>query len=160
MKRAANSIGLALSGCITVLLCASCGTSLPIAPAAGTVTLGGKPLAGATITTQPVSTNSRNPGPGSFGRTDASGHFELELVKPAMKGAIIGQHRVMISRPHVEPGDGAKNPMGGESESWSDNPQSHRAGGGGNWPTKFTDGSLTIEVPSGGTDALRIELVP
>ena len=51
------------------------------------------------LLTQPIATNSPNPGPGSFGRTDAEGRFELELVKPAIRGAIIGEHRVMIVTP-------------------------------------------------------------
>lgn len=136
-----------------------CGSKLPIAPASGTVSLGGKPLAGVVITTQPVNASSQNPGPGSFGKSDANGRFELELVKPAKKGAIIGTHRVTITPPSPEEGGGSGIlPAEGGVQSWSDDPQSHRAGGGKNWPTKFTDGSLTVEVPAGGTDQLRIEL--
>jgi hypothetical protein len=120
--------------------------------------LEGKPLVGATVTTQPIGVGTQNPGPGSFGRTDAGGRFELELVKPAVKGAIIGPHRVMISPPGAGQGGDAQKMADGPRESWADDPQSHRAGGGENWPTRFTDGSLTIEVPGGGTDALRIEL--
>jgi hypothetical protein len=142
-----------------LLLCAGCGEKMPVAPASGTVTLGGKPLAGATVSTQPIAVNSQNPGPGSFGRTDANGHFELELVKPAVKGAIVGPHRVMISPPSAEQSVDARTRAGSGHVSWTDDPQSHRAGGGGNWPTRFTDGSLTMEVPAGGTDGLRIDLV-
>src|SRR5688572_14696609 len=75
---------------------AGCGQGLPVAPASGVVLLDSKPLANASITTQPIATDSPNPGPGSFGRTDAEGRFELELVNPAMRGAIIGEHRVLI----------------------------------------------------------------
>src|SRR5688500_34311 len=79
------------------LLFAGCGERLPVAPVSGMITFEGKPLAGASITTQPIAASSTNPGPGSFARTDDQGRFELELVKPARKGAIIGEHRVMIS---------------------------------------------------------------
>ena len=69
--------------CVSMLLwmivaLAGCGQGLPVAPASGVVLLDGSPLANASITTQPIATNSRNPGPGSFGRTDAEGRFDLE----------------------------------------------------------------------------------
>src|SRR6478609_2067385 len=76
---------------------AGCGQGLPVAPASGVVLLDGAPLANVNVMTQPIATNSPNPGPGSFSRTDAEGRFELELVKPAVRGAIIGEHRVMIT---------------------------------------------------------------
>lgn len=120
--------------CVLMLLwlltaLAGCGQRLPVAPASGVVLLDGAPLANASITTQPIAANSRNPGSGSFGRTDAEGRFELELVKPAMRGAIIGEHRVMI-----------------------------RPANGDKWPTTFIDGSLRIQVPNEGTKELRLEL--
>jgi len=144
---------------LVLILGIGCGRGLPVAPASGIVTLNGKPLAGATINTQPVAKDSRNPGPGSFGHTDDQGRFELEVVQPAMKGAIIGKHRVMIS----PPGDGSrdakpKRSADGTFESWSDDPQSHRAAAGAKWPVRFADGSLTMEVPADGTNELRLEL--
>lgn len=144
---------------LVLLVFAGCGGNLPVAPVSGTVTLGSKPLVGATITTQPIATDSRNPGPGSFGRTDDQGHFELELVKPAVKGAIIGEHRVMIS-PASDPksGSGPKLSSDGKYEFWTDDPRSNRAAAGSNWPVRFSDGSLTIEVPREGTDKLRFDL--
>jgi len=125
--------GLMLLWALFVL--SGCGQGLPVVPASGVVLLDGAPLANVTIMTQPIATNSPNPGPGSFSRTDAEGRFELELVKPAVRGAIIGQHRVMI----LPVGD-AKPP------------------GGNKWPTSFSDGSLRIQVPKGGTKELRVEL--
>ena len=47
---------------LILLALAGCGERPSIAPAAGVITLDGKPLAGATITTQPIATTSRNPG--------------------------------------------------------------------------------------------------
>jgi len=145
---------------VLVLLCAGCGERPPVAPVSGTITVDGQPLVGAAITTQPIAKDSRNPGAGSFGRTDEDGHFELELVKPAIKGAIIGEHRVMIS------------PAGGEAASrepkksadgtyvfWTDDPQGHRQGlTEQNLPPSFADGSLRMQVPPDGTDALRFDL--
>jgi hypothetical protein len=146
---------------VLMLLCIGCGESLPVAAVSGTVTLGGKPLAGATIWTQPIAVDSRNPGPGSFGHTDAQGHFELELVKPAVKGAIVGEHRVMISPPSDVAARGEpKQSASGETVSWTDDPQSHRAVADSKWPARFTDGSLTMQVPPSGTDKLRFDLTP
>jgi hypothetical protein len=146
---------------LVLLLCAGCGKGLPVAPVSGTVTLGGKPLAGATITTQPIAVDSRNPGPGSFGRTDAEGRFELELVQPAVKGAIIGGHRVMISPPS---GDTAsrqpQKSADGEYEFWSDDPQANRAAANSKWPKEFSDGSLHLTVPPEGNNDVRFDLTP
>lgn len=118
-----------------LLLLPGCGQGLPVAPASGVLLLDGAPLANVNVISQPVATDSPNPGPGSFGRTDAEGRFDLELVKPAIRGAIIGEHRVMIMTV-----DGAK-PAGSKK-----------------WPASFADGSLRIQVPKEGTKELRIEL--
>jgi len=130
-----------------------------MAPASGIVTLDGKPLVGATITTQPVATNSRTPGSGSFSHTDDRGHFELELVQPAMKGAIIGPHRVMISPANgSKQAEQPKQSADGSHLVWTDDPRSNRATAGAKWPVRFSDGSLTMEVPQSGTDSLRFDL--
>ncbi len=80
----------------TLVMLAGCGERMPVAPVSGVVLLDGAPLANVNIMTQPIATDSLTPGPGSFSRTDAEGRFDLELVKPAIRGAIIGEHRVMI----------------------------------------------------------------
>jgi hypothetical protein len=123
------------------------------------ITWEGKPLRGASITTQPIAQpGSQNPGPGSFGRTDEQGRFELELVKPALKGAIIGEHRVMISR--AADGDAANPSRRSEGgvEYWTDDPNSHRQPAGRMWPARFTDGSLRLQVPPEGTDQANFNL--
>ena len=118
-----------------LVLLPGCGQGLPVVPASGVVLIDGKPLAHVTVMTQPIATDSPNPGPGSFGRTDAEGRFNLELVKPALRGAIIGEHRVMI----MQVGD--SKPAGGDK-----------------LPSSFADGSLRIQVPKEGTNELRLEL--
>src|SRR6476646_1310466 len=112
---------------------AGCDQGLPVVPASGVVLLDGAPLANVSIMTQPIATNTRNPGPGSFGRTDAEGRFDLELVKPAIRGAIIGEHRVMIAQVGAAP---------------------VKTAGADKWPTSFSDGSLRIQVPKEGTKEL------
>ena len=57
----------------------------------GTVTLDGKPLAGAVLVFQPEHARP------SYGRTDAEGHYELFYTDEA-KGATIGKHSVKITR--------------------------------------------------------------
>lgn len=133
---------------------AGCGQGFPVAPASGVVLLDGSPLANASVTTQPIGTNSRNPGPGSFGRTDAEGRFDLELVKPAMRGAIIGEHRVMI-RPASAPAIAPQQTKNG-IKVFSDAPLKETAAD--KWPASFIDGSLRIQVPSEGTKEIRVEL--
>ena len=136
-----------------VLLCAGCGQGMPVAPVSGTVTYQGQPLVGASITTQPIAADSVHPGPGSFGRTDEQGNFELELVKPAIKGAIIGEHRVMISQPSTG--------QAGDDAFQVDDPDAHRAGAATSiWPARFTDGSLRLVVPQEGTIDARFDLTP
>jgi len=131
---------------VACTMCGSCGSKFPVAPVSGTVTYQGTPLADATVTTQPIAIDSVNPGPGSFGKTDAQGHYELELVKPAKKGAIIGDHRVMISCPTDSPADSTPPPFG-------DDPNANRQVGR-RWPATFSDGSLRLNVPpQGRTDA-------
>jgi hypothetical protein len=138
-----------------LVMLAGCGQGLPVVPASGVVLLDGSPLADASITTQPIATNSRNPGPGSFGRTDAEGRFELELVQPAMPGAIIGEHRVMIRPASAAPKSAPPQIVNG-IKVYSDEPVKENAAD--KWPASFIDGSLRIQVPSEGTKELRVEL--
>ena len=151
----AVSIFLALG----LWLCAGCDANLPVAAVSGTITFEGKPLVGASITTQPISANSTNPGSGSFGETDHQGRFELELVKPAVKGAIIGEHRVIISpevgdKIDIEPRRSAE----GGYEYWTDDPHAKLATIANKWPTHFTDGSLRLQVPPEGAVNVRLDL--
>jgi hypothetical protein len=135
---------------------AGCGQEFPVAPASGVVLLDGTPLAGASITTQPIATDSPNPGPGSFGRTDAEGRFELELVNPAMRGAIIGEHRVIVRPNATVPATIAPQQADNGIKVFSDAPMKETAAD--KWPDSFTDGSLRIQVPNEGTKEIRVEL--
>jgi hypothetical protein len=80
-------------------------------------------------------------GPGSFGVTDAEGHYELKTYKDKIEGAVVGRHRVTVNLP-LPPGipeDGVVDPSLMS-------------------PLPFRDGSLQIEVPAEGLDSANFEL--
>jgi hypothetical protein len=149
-----------LSSLWIVVLCAGCGEGLPIAPVSGTITLDGNPLAGATITTQPIAVEGNVAGSGSFGTTDAEGRYELELVKPAVKGAIVGEHRVMISQKSDYKSGTVTAKLDDGTEFKTDDPNAHRAGlaAARKWPSRYTDGSLQLTVPPEGTSTANFDL--
>jgi hypothetical protein len=66
----------------------------------------------------------------------------LRLVEPDGAGAVVGDHRVRLSK--SEPGAQSQSDAGGPVES--------------GLPPAATDGSLTVAVPEGGTDAADIAL--
>ena len=140
-----------------LLACTGCGGAADVAPVSGVVLYGDQPLAGAGITTQPIAQGKENPGSGSFGKTDEQGRFTLELVTPAIPGAIIGEHRVMITPPETSATQAAApaTKMVDGVEVFIDDPQTRRAtSAGGKWPASFSDGSLRLIVPPAGlTDA-------
>ncbi len=123
---------------------AGCGSGLKVAPVSGTILLDGKPLAGASINTQPIGTSSNSkPGSGSFGKTDAQGHYSLELVDPPVAGAVLGKHRVTITRDDGVP--------------YSSSDEIVRPKGPP-WPARYSDGSLRLTVPSEGNTEANFEL--
>jgi hypothetical protein len=90
-----NLVGLATCAS-TLLMACGCGSSpYDLVPVAGTVKLDGKPLGGAVVNFQPKSGGSANVGPGSNGRTDEAGHYELNTINDEA-GAVVGSHRVRI----------------------------------------------------------------
>lgn len=67
-------------------------------PVKGRVTLDGKPLANASVTFQPRATGgSAAAGPGSYGKTNEDGHYELRIATDDNPGAVTGKHVVTIS---------------------------------------------------------------
>jgi hypothetical protein len=85
-------IGALLAGVV------GCSSNAKVVPVSGTVTLDGKPLPNAHVAFQPVAEGaSRNAGSGSFGATDAAGHYTLNLADSGEPGVAVGKHRVEIS---------------------------------------------------------------
>jgi len=127
-----------------VLVLAGCGSSPNVVSVSGTVLLDGEPLVGASVNTQPISTTTNpEPGSGSFGKTNAEGHYSLELVDPPLAGAVLGEHRVTITRETEEVYRSSDEPV-----APPDIP----------WPTRYCDGSLRLTVTPGGTDEADFEL--
>ena len=118
------------------------GCSSDIVPVSGRVTLDGQPLPSAIVTFQPVRDPSADPptATGSVGVTNGEGRYELQLVDPNRRGALVGEHAVTISTAAAPAAEGA--PAEGErvSESWRDSSQ------------RFT-------VPAGGTSTADFDIV-
>ncbi len=105
-------------------------------PVSGQVTYDGQPLPHVHLSFQPVSKDESGFGPGSFGRTDAEGRFELRTVWPDALGAIPGEHRVTIS--YEDPTQRPRDVV---------------------IPADYVDGTATFQVPEAGTDQAVIALI-
>src|SRR5437763_1564807 len=111
-----------------------------VAPVSGRVTLNGKALPNCEVMFQPVHTaGNYNPGPGSYGITDADGHFTLKLIGKETPGAVVGKHKVRFSM-RGDPGDPS-----------DDRPRVAKVSV--QLPAKYNDieGKTEFEVPAGGT---------
>ncbi len=131
---------------VAVLCGAGCGgDSYTVVPVSGKVTLDGQPLADADVTFQPKATTNLNPGPGSYGKTNARGEYTLTVVGQSRGGAVVGTHSVSISAaagPRPDPSD--------------DRPHTVK----NKVPEKYNDPvtGLTCDVPRGGTSKADFEL--
>jgi len=113
-------------------------------PVSGRVTLDKKPVPNATVIFEPVS-DEKDPGPGSQGRTDASGKFTMRLQTADQKGALIGKHIVRITAYEGERGDTSSAP--------------NRVGRKQIIPKKYNVNSEeTFTVPPGGTTEANFDL--
>ena len=82
-----------------ILLSAGCGGDFRLAAVSGRVTLNGTPLSDAYVTFQPIGDKDHvNPGPGSFGKTDAEGRYTLRTAGNQGRGAVKGRHKVTIRK--------------------------------------------------------------
>ena len=88
------ALGLRFALLVTLLLAGCNQDPFRVAPVSGTVTLDGKPVAQTAVMFQPVLAGNPNPGPGSFGITDADGRYTLKLVGKETPGGVVGKHMV------------------------------------------------------------------
>ena len=128
--------GRCLLICAWLLTAVGCGgAGYGEVPVSGQVTYDGEPLAHVHLSFQPVAKDKSGFGPGSFGRTDEEGRFELRTVHPDALGAIPGEHRVTISY-----------------EDPSQRPKEVRI------PFEYVEGKATFQVPDKGTDSATIAI--
>jgi len=148
-----NSISVATVGCkLSLLLTLSClaclvgcGPGYKIVNASGRITLDGKPLANATIITQPVGTKENvTPGPGSGGKTDEDGNFVLTFQDEERKGggAVPGPAMIKITE---DPKQRASN---------DDSAEIVRSG----VPLDYQEMKIEYTIPEDGTDAMDFQL--
>lgn len=124
------------------LLLVGCGGGDQFAPVSGVVHLSGKPLAGASVSFEPVLSDKATYGPGSHAITDAEGRFKLKVSTQNRSGALIGKHTVRISL-----GDAPKGDPGGAHLTRE------------LLPARYNSKSeLTFDVAPGGTSAANFDL--
>ena len=121
--------------------CCGCSDGPTLAPVAGVVTLDGQPVEGARVVTQPIAESGGSPG--SFGVTDAAGRYELREIKTNQPGAVIGHHRVRVTKTERTYGDDSV-----------DVPAAVRRV----LPPNAASGDITLEVQAGGGDDYDIAL--
>jgi hypothetical protein len=136
-----------LLGCALLLLTAGCQSKSKFAPVSGKVTLDGKPLVNAMVSFQPIAKEDEAiAGIGSSGKTNENGEFILTAAT-GEKGAIIGKHRVVISRVEESPGTGDERPPRG---GW---PQKDKV------PARYnSESQMTFDVLTGGTTVANFAL--
>ncbi|MDR3636541.1 MAG: hypothetical protein P4L84_22245 [Isosphaeraceae bacterium] len=106
--RTAPRLGAVLGIASLWLVCSGCGDSnksdLPLFPAQGKVTLGGKPLGDADLQFIPA---GQTPGQGGYGKTNADGLYEIK-TRFGETGVPAGEYKVVVSKAK---GKGAANPV-------------------------------------------------
>lgn len=103
-----RACSLALLFTVGFLSNLGCGGSERVVPVSGTVTHKGQPVAGLVVSFVPEAATETGV---STGQTDDSGKYKLTVVKTGSSGAVVGTHKVWVSRPRdpfVEPGAGDK----------------------------------------------------
>jgi hypothetical protein len=94
LPRPFNSSLLALT-LVVFLACQRAPEGPKLVPAAGVVTLDGKPLGSADVMLIPQGDTKGN---GGVGRTDAAGKFELQTHDRQHKGIPVGEYKVIVSK--------------------------------------------------------------
>jgi hypothetical protein len=121
-----------------------CGRRQPdLAPVSGRVTVQGKPLANVNVSFQPTAKpgSGAEAGVGSSATTDGDGRFQMKTFD-GRPGAVLGKHVVRLA---------VQNAQARDSDLWG------AARTPSPLPPGASDGSLTFDVPSNGTDKANFE---
>lgn len=119
--------------CVAVVLSlAGCGGE-NLVPVEGSVTLDGNPMAGVHVLYFPTEADA-NDATQYRGKTDDQGHYSLERASDDGVGLKPGTYRVSLTTAVIE----------GFSDELTPTPPERV-------PPKYRDGTLTFEVPEGGT---------
>ena len=86
---------LALLVTVCILSSSGCGGE-KVVPVSGTVTHNGQPVPGLVVSFVPQAVTEAGV---STGGTDDNGKYELTVHKTGSKGAVVGTHKVWVSRP-------------------------------------------------------------
>ena len=140
-----------LAALAVIVLAVGCGGGggFQVAPVSGTVTMDEKPLPHVYVNFQPVgSRDNPNPGPGSYAVTDDKGRYTLKLVEGGKPGAVVGQHKVSITRQFAE------DVRGGPDTGTPDGPTGlPKIGSVKQIPPRYNSPTtLDIAIQPGGTD--------
>jgi hypothetical protein len=130
------------AGVMALLITAGCSGGRDAVPVSGSVTLDGQPVADVYVSFQPAAAAANADAMGSTGITDQEGKFSLSLSDTQHAGALIGKHTVRLSDKRAS----------SSSDGGPSNAPKPR------FPSRYADGSLTFEVPSGGTSQADCQL--
>lgn len=117
--------------------------SYQMAPISGTIRLDGKPLPNATVGFEPTNVAGAIAGPGSYGRTDDQGRYQL-MAPGDRPGAVVGMNKVWVRTYRAVRGAGEQVKQVLSVERL---------------PSRYHDQTeLTYEVPASGTEHADFEL--
>ncbi len=130
---------------LTTLMFVGCGAQreYELAPVSGKVTLDGQPLGSAVVNFQPKTSGDKKLGPGSVGRTNENGEYQLVTITDE-PGAWVGSHKVKIY---------SYSPETPTSSDVDTQPSQERVPDRYNYRTR-----LTFEVPAQGSQQADFEL--
>lgn len=133
-----------LSALLAIGLLSGCGgAEYTLVSVSGIVTLDDKPLVGATVVFQPKTGQAGKTAPGSVGKTDESGRYELTTVN-GEPGAAPGMHKVRIY---------SYSPESAPANDWDTEPNQERVPMRYNYKSK-----LMFEVVDAGTEKADFQL--
>jgi hypothetical protein len=143
---------------VLITLCALVGCSdrrYETVPVSGRVTLDGEPLADVGLLFVPLArkTDEPNVGPGSLGRTDATGRYHLQTAR-GETGAVPTEHVVRLSLAEEPRAAVASNDFTPEGDIRRRDGRRKRT-----LPACAGDGTLRFNVPPDGTDQADFDLV-